>query len=389
MSYDLSLFAPRAINEADLHRLITQADELDVEEATARSTTVVRGARRRYSFTIDGPDRVEADDVPADVADAVLGSQYLYSVMVEGSAESEIPYAVRFARRLAQALDGAVVDRQTDEVWSRSKSRIVQKPQRESRVAAVEVDWYCLREDLHPDPSLLLLAAAARNLPEALPRRFGEYEPLQGRYADSGGDGFAAAWAGATSLLFFSGAGPCVGGHLSAGPGARFADRFWSMSLTFLADALNDPGWRDAFRRIFASLADSLPAFYATAQMTRDHIWSGRSLRADGKTEQSISPVRYREGWMGLPPVPAWWTWFGWPFRDFVAALPDRRLTATTSGVLYEAATGPTGPDEIEPLSCWLPADLFAALAPNPRGAHPAPLIRAVRTPSGLGPAEP
>lgn len=87
---------------------------------------------------------------------------------------------------------------------------------------------------------------------------------------------------------------------------------------------------------------------------------------------------------MGLPPKPAWWTWFGLPFRDFAAALPDQRLTSAANGVLYEAADEPTSQDEIEPLSRWLPADLFAALAPNPRGAHPGPLIRAAHAPQGL-----
>lgn len=42
MSYDLLLFAPRAVDQHDLLRLISQTGGLDVEEITARSTTVVR-----------------------------------------------------------------------------------------------------------------------------------------------------------------------------------------------------------------------------------------------------------------------------------------------------------------------------------------------------------
>jgi hypothetical protein len=384
MSYDLAVFASRAIDEAQLHALVAESSGLEIDESSRGSVTVVRGARRRYSFTVTGPDRVEAEDVPEDVGALVLGSRYLYSIAVEGSAESEIPHAVRFGRRLAQTLDGALVDQQSDQVWSRSESRTIQKPEKEERIATVHVDWYCLRADIDPNAARLFTATAERILPEALPRRFGEHEPFQGKYAVAGAEGFAKAWAEAASLLFVSGSGPCVGGHLQAGPGKRFPDRFWSMSLTLLADPLKEPGWRDAARRLFITLADKLPAFYARAEMTRGHIWSGRSLRADSETEWSISPVRSREGWLGLPPRPMWWSWLGHPFRDYASALPNERRATTANGVIYEAATEPAGWDEIEALSLWLPPDLFAALGPNPRRQQPPPLIRAATIPAAL-----
>lgn len=377
MSYDLAVFAPRALSSADLGVLVEASSGLDIGDAAGKSIEVVRGTRRRYCFTIDGPDEVEAEDVPAEIASVVLGSRCLYSVMVEGSAESEIPHAVRFARRLAQALDGAVIDQQTDEVWSRSRSRVIQKPPRESRVSTVDVDWFCLREDLTHDAPRRFIEAVDRNLPEALPRRFGEYEPLQGKYAEAGPEGFIAAWNDATSLLFFSGAGPCIGGSLGAGPSERFPDRFWSMSLTFLAEPLREPGWRDAVRHVFTTLADRLPAFYATAAVTRDHIWSGRSLWSDGETEWAIRPLRYRDGWMGLSPNPTWWTWLGRPYRDLADRLPRDRATSTDQGVLFESSIEPTAADGLEPLDRWLPSDFFATLGPNPHRQQSVPLVRA------------
>lgn len=384
MSYDLEVFVPQCAGDAQFRDLVVQSGQLSVDTATTSSVTVVRGARRRYSFTVDGPDRVEPEDVPTDVVNVVLGTRFLYSITLEGAAPSEIPHAVRFARRLAQVLDGAVIDQQTDEVWSRSHSRTIQKPQKESRVATVDVNWYCLREELDPDAARLFVATAQQLLPEALARRFGEYEPLQGKLADSGAEGFAQAWAEATSTLFVTGTGPCVGGHLSAGPSAQFSDRFWSMSLTLLAEPIGDAGWRDALRKLFVALADRLPAFYASAEVTSGHIWSGRSLWADGETEWPIRPVRYRDGWMGLPPSPVWWSWLGRPFADYFALLPDKRTRPTVNGILYQASAELAGPGELEPLSRWLPADLFAKLGPNPHRQQPVPLIRAAKSPAVL-----
>lgn len=384
VSYDLLIFAPRAISAADLHSLVRASSGLDIGEVADKSTVVVRGARRRYSFTIDGPEDVEAEDVPAEVAAVILGVRCMYSVLVEGSAASETPYAARFAKRLAQTLDGVLVDQQTEQVWTRSRSRVIQKPTRESRVATVDLDWICLREELTEDVPRLFVDVVQDVLPEALPRRFGEYEPLQGKYAEVGLDGSASGWTEATSSLFFSGSGPCVGGRLAAGAGALMRDRFWSMSMTFLADPLHEPGWRDAIRRVFTTLADQLPAFYATATLTRGHIWSGRSLWTDGNTEWAIQPLRHPDGWMGLPPTPTWWLWLGHPYSDLWSRLPTDRTASTGAGILHESSTEPTAADDPEPLHQWLPAEVFAQLGPNPGGHQPVPLLRAAAVPDVL-----
>ena len=387
MSYDLAVYAARAASVEGLRDLVAESSGLQVDEATVRTLTIVRGVRRRYSFTVDGPDTVDFEDIPTEVAAAVLGVRWLYSICVEGTTESEVLHAVRFARRLAQALDGAVVDQQTDEVWSRSQSRRVQKPQRESRISTVDVAWYCLREDLATDASALFVDAARRFLPEALPRRFGEYEPFQGKLVEAGLDGFTKAWADATSTLFTAGSGPCIGGHLSAGPSAQFPDRFWSTSLTFHAEPIREVGWQDALRALFVTLADELPAFYASAEVTEGHIWTGRSLWSDSETEWRISPVRYRDGWTGLPPKPTWWTWLGRPFTEYRSAFPAERVTATARGVMYEASKEPGASADLVSSSTWLPGELFSSLAPNPHRQQPVPLVPARVIPAELRPA--
>lgn len=347
MSYDLQVYARDDLTADGLRDFVGQSAGLAVDAAEGRWLAVSRGVRRRYSFTVDGPDRLDAEDVPPEVAGSVLAARYLYSVSVEGIADSEIPHAVRFARRLAKILDGAVVDQQTGEIWSRSQSRAIVKPSREDRIATVDLEWFSLRKDMPDNASAVMLSAAERYLPEALPRRFGEYEPFQHKYSDEGSAGFHQAWREATSLLFFSGSGPCVGGDLNAGPSEQYPDRYWSMSMTFLADPLQEPGWRDAARRLFIALADGVHAFYASAQVSRNSVWSGRTLWTDGQTEVPISTLRYRDGWLGLPPTPTWWSWFGAPYRFVESLLPRDGLTATTEGILFESAREPTPRDAL------------------------------------------
>ncbi|MFX4271793.1 hypothetical protein ACQBAR_16820 [Propionibacteriaceae bacterium Y1685] len=383
MSYDLEVFAPRAASSTELHELITAAPTLAVDLERSHHITVVRGARRHYSFTIDGPDLVEPEDVDARVNATVLGANYLYSLHVEGSTSAEIPHASRFARRFAKALGGAVLDPQTDEVWSRATSRRVQPPPSQTRVSVVNLSWYCLRTDLAPQAAATYLTAARRELPEALPRRFGDYEPLQHKLADTGDDGFLHSWSEADTL-FTTGSRPCLGGSLRGGSSTGQQDHYWYMSLTFLTEPLHQTPWRDAVQRLFLTLADELPAFYADAQVTNGWIWSGRSIAADGDTQKRISPLRYLDGWTGLPPLTPWWIWLGQPYARHHALLPTDRTTPTRIGAFYESTPQPSDCASAPPLATWLPAELFATVAPHASNESPVPLNHAKLIPPAL-----
>lgn len=385
MSYDLAVYTREALGPPELAQLIASVGTLAVEHAADGSCTVLRGARRNYSFTVEGPDEVQAEDLPEEVTATLLGARYLWSVAVEGTTASEIPHAVRFARRLAQALDGAVVDQQTDEIWSRSKSRAIAKPEREDRVSIVEVDLYCLAEEVVAGVIDAFLDAAAKCLPEALPRRFGGYEPLQGKYDEVGRDGFKAAWAAEDMFFLFKGSGVCSGGSLSPPPASRFSGKYWNLSLTFHAAPLQQPEWRDGLRALVLSLVDELPVFYGSAEVVRGWIWSGRTLWADGETEDSIRPVLRRpDRWAGLPPAPTWWTYLGAPYAEYAQLLPAEQTTATRHGHLFEAAPEPASRDQLQGLGAWLPADLFARLLPNPHHERPTPIAVARRVPSAI-----
>lgn len=101
MSYDVAVYTKRQVSGEELRELVVQGSKLEAEIASDQSLTVTRGVRRRYSFGVGGPDPVDNEDVPGEVAAVLLGARYVYWVVVEGTIETEIPHAVRFARRLA------------------------------------------------------------------------------------------------------------------------------------------------------------------------------------------------------------------------------------------------------------------------------------------------
>src|SRR5439155_25680883 len=114
---------------------------VDGAESTSDSLTVVRGARKAYSFTLGLPVAVELEDIPDEVTAVLLGASCVYFLLAEGSSPIETPRAVRFARRLAEATHGAVLDQQTGQTWTRGKLRTAQRVE-QGTVATVNVHWY-------------------------------------------------------------------------------------------------------------------------------------------------------------------------------------------------------------------------------------------------------
>src|SRR5260370_17181783 len=131
----------------------------------------VRGKQRLYCFTGDGPFQVEPEDVPEEITAVLLGATHMYTIMVEGSAAAAVPQAVRFARRLARAVEGAVQDQQTGEVWARGASRKAVRPARAALIDIVQIHWYALYRDMPADIPPRHLALHPPYLPAALPPR--------------------------------------------------------------------------------------------------------------------------------------------------------------------------------------------------------------------------
>ena len=174
VSYDLQVYLRTEVGLDQLASLLSPGTEPDQPPRT-RQLVVVRGARRRYSFTVGAAHRCEAEDVPPEVDQVLLGATHVHEVLVEGSAATEIDHAIRFARRVAREFDGAVLDQQTGEVWTRSTSRQVTRPVRQDRLGVVTLTWYRTAAGIDANTPAAFVDAA-RRLPEAMPRRFGDFE---------------------------------------------------------------------------------------------------------------------------------------------------------------------------------------------------------------------
>ncbi|GID91794.1 hypothetical protein ACFQFC_00775 [Amorphoplanes digitatis] len=207
--------------------------------------------------------------------------------------------------------------------------------------AGVLVRWY-ERRDRSPDIVARWLGAARAHLPEAVPRRFGDTEPLRGRFDRGGTEALARAHASADSILLLAGTPPVHDATLAAAP----ARRHGPIAVHSL-HAASHPGDDHLLR--FALALTHPGTVYVSAS-------------ADGGGEPYLAPMG---DWSGLPPEPPSWCWLGGAYARLAG--PHLAAEPVAGGLLY---TG--GP--------WVPAPLRARLSEiDPARRHAARMPRGLR----------
>lgn len=342
MSLDFEVYGTQAVDQRQVHDLVAGIRELNIEADAADVVTVSRGKRGRHSFTIEGPMRVEPEDIPFDLAPGMGAAGMLWRIMVEGDAESEAVYARRFVKSLAKAARGVGVDLQTDEVFGGIGQYVVATPPSHSRVRVLELSWYS-PADPQVDVVRLWAETCHRHLPQALPRRFGDDEPLPHHVDRDGVDALAAMASTEDHLVSFTTSGPCLGGSFGS------QDGLTHQSLSVLDPALGTASLRTALRRFFLDFAQRSGAVLATGEIVRDAIWRNGSLCFDEASE-SWQGVTVSGRILGLPAYPLWWVWArGDRAEELLLHVPAATVTRHTDAVFVQASPTPMDRDGLRP----------------------------------------
>jgi hypothetical protein len=230
----------------------------------------------------------------------------------------------------------------------------------ERKLDVLVVRWY-EHAGRSPDVVTRWLAAAREHLPEAVPRRYGDTEPLRGRFDRDGERGLAQAYAKADTLLFLAGTPPVFHGSLATGRGPSLGP-----VAVHSMQAELDPD--DQRVRRFALALVHPGTVYVSASIAGGTVLDGRTLYgpAERPEEPYLAPLG---AWLGLPPAPPAWCWFGPGYARLVKGHVNAEAAA--GGLVF---TG--GPWVSEPLRARLhevdPVRRTAARLP--RGLRRSPL---------------
>ena len=258
---------------------------------------------------VAGPvHRIEPEDVPQAVRALLPGIGHMVELSLEPAAAPQSARALlnRAAKALAFAGHGIVVDPQTDTLTTPHGVRRYVAPPRSATTTALELSWFSVDARFASRDGLdRVIACFERNVHEALPVRYGEYEPPSFRYSETGRqhlvDFLANEYLNQRRLGFvvWYPKRPVLSVGVSIGVGKIPAGwRCHRLTLTLEASVLEQAGWPNALSELWRRLAQTVHAFYADVRVLRRYRVGAATIAEvlDAERHPVCGPF-----WAGIP----------------------------------------------------------------------------------------
>jgi hypothetical protein len=240
----------------------------------------------------------------------------------------------RVAKSLATAGHGVVVDLQADIVTTPTGVRRYVAPARGGSLTALEMSWFSVDAGVASREGLERVTdCLERNVPEALPVRYGEYEPPSFRYSETGRqhliDFLAEEYLkpGSLGFVVWYPKRPVLHVGLSIGVGKSPAGwRCHRLTLTLEASVLEQAGWPNALHELWRRLAQTVHAFYADVRILRRYRVGAATVAEflDAERHPVCGPF-----WAGIPREGACAVALGQPY---LSLWPDFDAVAEREG---------------------------------------------------------
>lgn len=297
MSYDIRVWSTASV--PDLQSVLP-----DLTRWTQAGEAAVLSGRQ-WQVVVGPQQRVELEDVPDEVAALLPGIAFLTELNLEpiNAPQTARTLLMRAAKSLAKVLHGVIEDPQDGSLTAPGGVRRYVPEPRPEHFDVLQLSWWFNAHVLDRIEGLeQLLTLFERLLPEAMPRRYGLYQPPQFRFAETGREPFLDfLFANRHEMVIWYPNRPLLDVHVGL-PKVQGASRrgFRSnfLSLSMEAAALRQPGWETGMRRVFAAISELLEPFYGDVRTLRGFVRMGATYGSDTTTESH--PVR-SWWWSGVP----------------------------------------------------------------------------------------
>ena len=374
MSYDYRVYCSKKPDEDFVTEFLTGRTGYECQGALGGQVgncLVERNVRDTLvpAFTLDGPWGVEWEDIEESVAAVTLSPQWLVEISIPaGAIGKDRTIAKSIGQAIAKRFEGALHDPQEDQVvWPKSRPRTYKAPAEEERIRLVNLEWFLPFGVSADETALQVLAILRRYCPEAVPTRFGTFEPLQHKLEPGDDSGILAVWREVSEApygdsFFWKAKSPCFGGSVSyCDPRDDYrpagAQRHVRLSVDFDGRALEaDPRWCESVVQLFVRFAADLAAHFAAGYVERNVI-AKRSVWYDGESE-SVALMRSR-WWVGIPSKPTWLAWYGKPYCDHFSGVAG--VQDLSGGLLLKTSELPLDSDQAAEVFPELPEDFVVS----------------------------
>jgi hypothetical protein len=295
VSYDIQVWSVAKPNLAEI------TSSLDGWNMSNGSITFQKSS---WQIVVGPIAYVEEEDIPEEVFRALPGIQYLTEINLEPihAPETARKRQQRMANRIAKATTGVVFDPQQDSISSPRGTKRVSRSPAPERISVFNLTWWFNKSPLIEEGGLAkLLSILDKYLPEAIPRRYGPYEPPQHLFETQGREhfieflsqeNFSVVWYPNYPVLHVW---PGIYGE--SGPGRQ---GYRSRYLTIVIDSSiwTQPGWNLALKRAWFQLSDFIHPFFGEVRILDNYILQRGRMYSDGETDSH--PVM-NGWWNGIP----------------------------------------------------------------------------------------
>jgi len=314
MSYDLRIWSTGALREAC--PLLTEAGYIKNADTWAHEG-------EDWQATLSPSVAVESEDIPDAAMQMLPGIAYLTEINIEpiSAPEKTVKATLRLCKALAKELNGAVENPQEGTVQLPSGvKKVAYNAPSGAEKKQLSLIWYFDPFAFHQSDKIdRMIDLLELYMPDALPRRYGDYEPPQYKYAETGKShlveflktcDFPVCYGTKPFLhLFLSVPNPeaetqryLENGALqptvdAQSPlGRKLTEyRCGKIELQLLRDAFLQPEWNLAVKRLFAEMSKLLQPFCA------EIIDDESSMTAAAYLEKKKKRLIRSWWWRGIP----------------------------------------------------------------------------------------
>jgi len=284
-----------------------------VENPRLRETLIAAGFESQDDFyvlplkqgriTISNQTSVAFGDIPDEISRELPGIRYLVEGSLEPftSEEHSVARLVGAARLIGREWRGVVENPQTGEIIMPSGVKRLAEYEKQERFTLLTLSWWFNDEEiLKVDRLRQFIDLIERSILEALPRRYGLYEPPQEKY--QGKEPFirylsenarkSIIWYPTKPVDYVSFSVP-----QRIGP-SPMGYRFGHLSVSVDDAVVDMPGWSRALNQFFKGVSQIVNPIYGDMYFLKNHLRSKTVSRLDKASEEH--------------PTSAWW-WNGIP----------------------------------------------------------------------------
>ena len=315
LSYDLRIYTVKKQNFDDLR--------MNMNYLTCNEGFIF--PMNQSQILVSREIEIDDEDIPAHINCQLPGIRYLIECNLEpfSCSKKKISELLKIAKQIAKNGHGFIENPQTDEIIFPSGIKRVMEYEKTERFSIVELSWW-FNYDLLDNLEILqkLLHEIEKTIPEALPRRYGSYEPPKEKYTSI--DEFVVflknsiddsiVWYPSKPVIYVNLSIPKNVGPIYSGY------RFGYFSIEIDAVVLSMPGWHTSINRLFRNASQILNPFYGDIRILNNFIRSRTGAWTDNDTENH--PI-VSWWWNGIPRRSGLGLVLGYPLTDYVKVKKD------------------------------------------------------------------